>query len=169
MHDRIKSLEQKSKNKFVLGINSYHGYDHWKRVLANGNFIATHLKLNQDFVHHFAWLHDCCRENESIDPDHGSRAAKFAMTLYKKEITFPMKLFDRLLYSLTYHNKGMTSDDMLIGTCWDADRLELGRAGIYPDPRYMSTSIGKSEELIELCYERSIGQDRSLDELHLKV
>ena len=29
-------------------------------------------------------------------------------------------------------------------TCWDAGRLDLTRAGILPDPKYMSTKPGRS-------------------------
>jgi len=124
--------------------------------------------LNTDFIHHFALLHDCCRENESSDPDHGVRAAAFAKTLYKKEIQLPQELFDKLLFTLENHNRGMVSEDLQVGACWDADRLELGRVGIYPDAKYMSTSLGKMESLIDLCYERSIGYDRSFEELEFK-
>jgi uncharacterized protein len=31
----------------------------------------------------------------------------------------------------------------MIGACWDADRLDLTRVGIIPDPDMMSTEPGK--------------------------
>jgi len=34
-------------------------------------------------------------------------------------------------------------DDVTIQTCWDADRLDLGRVGIIPDPDRMCTGMGK--------------------------
>ena len=30
-----------------------------------------------------------------------------------------------------------------IGTCWDADRLDLGRVGVIPSVDFMSTQDGK--------------------------
>jgi hypothetical protein len=33
--------------------------------------------------------------------------------------------------------------DVTIQTCWDADRLDLGRVGIRPDPARMGTEAGK--------------------------
>ena len=36
-----------------------------------------------------------------------------------------------------------TTDDPTIGTCWDADRLDIGRVGIIPHERFMSTAAGK--------------------------
>jgi uncharacterized protein len=35
------------------------------------------------------------------------------------------------------------SADVLIGMCWDADRLDLTRIGVTPDPALMSTPAGK--------------------------
>lgn len=34
------------------------------------------------------------------------------------------------------------SDEPTIGTCWDADRMDLPRVGIQPDPQKMSTQEG---------------------------
>jgi len=34
-------------------------------------------------------------------------------------------------------------DDVTIQTCWDADRLDLGRVGITPDPDRMCTGMGR--------------------------
>jgi uncharacterized protein len=42
-----------------------------------------------------------------------------------------------------YHTSGLTSPDPTIGTCWDADRLDIGRVGITPCGHYMSTVAGK--------------------------
>jgi len=162
---QFSEIEKLAKNKFALGKDSYHGLSHWNRVLSNANFLSDHYDLNKDFVHHFAWLHDCCRENESHDPEHGARAAVFAKKIYKKQIQLPQDLFDKLLFTLENHNKGKVSEDLQIGICWDGDRLELGRVGIYPDAKYMSSPLAKDERLIDLCYERSMGYDRSFDEL----
>ena len=44
-----------------------------------------------------------------------------------------------LQYAIRHHTGGRTSDDPTTGTCWDADRLDIGRVGIIPHQRYMST------------------------------
>ena len=41
-----------------------------------------------------------------------------------------------------HHHQGMTSDELTIGTCWDADRMDLPRVGIQPDPQRMNTQEG---------------------------
>ena len=48
-----------------------------------------------------------------------------------------------LEYAIRHHTGGRTSDDPTIGTCWDADRLDIGRVGIIPHQRYMSTKPGR--------------------------
>ena len=34
-------------------------------------------------------------------------------------------------------------DDATIGTCWDADRLDIERAGVIPNAKFMSTDFGR--------------------------
>jgi uncharacterized protein len=53
------------------------------------------------------------------------------------------KQLEQLLYACEYHHQGITSDDPTIGTCFDADRLDLPRVGIWPEPQYMSTEAGR--------------------------
>ena len=42
-------------------------------------------------------------------------------------------------------------------TCYDSDRLDLGRIGveIEPDPDYLCTDVAKDPEMIVWAYERS--------------
>ena len=42
-----------------------------------------------------------------------------------------------------WHTHGQLIDEPTIGTCWDADRLDLGRVGTEPEARYMSTDFGR--------------------------
>jgi uncharacterized protein len=48
-----------------------------------------------------------------------------------------------LEHAIRNHTKGRTTTDPIIGTCWDADRLDLGRVGMRPHERYMSTKAGR--------------------------
>lgn len=45
--------------------------------------------------------------------------------------------------SRLYPLRGLTTTNPTIGCCWDADRLDLGRVGIEPDPELMSTDAGR--------------------------
>ena len=42
------------------------------------------------------------------------------------------------------HNGGMPQSNSTLAVCLDADRLDLGRVGITPDPEYLSTPTAKS-------------------------
>ena len=44
---------------------------------------------------------------------------------------------------------------MTIQTCWDADRLDLIRAGITPDPNHLCTAAAKEPKIIRWANARS--------------
>ena len=50
---------------------------------------------------------------------------------------------DFLVEACRGHHHGTTSESITIGTCWDADRLDLPRVGMSPEEAYMSTPEGK--------------------------
>ena len=54
----------------------------------------------------------------------------------------------RLIDACAGHVDGLTSDDTTIGLCWDADRLNLWRIGVTPQPRFLSTPVAKRPEII---------------------
>ncbi len=57
-----------------------------------------------------------------------------------------------------YHNIGKTSKDRTIGTCWDADRLDLMRVDMYPEVEYLSTRTARLQETIDTCVERTLSE-----------
>ena len=46
------------------------------------------------------------------------------------------------------HTNGGVDLDPTVGVCWDADRLNLWRVGVTPDPRWLSTEAARSGERI---------------------
>ena len=46
------------------------------------------------------------------------------------------------------HTHEKTHADITIQTCWDADRLDLGRVGIRPDPTYLGTTAARRPDTI---------------------
>jgi uncharacterized protein len=105
----------------------------------------------------FAFLHDSCRElDSSSDVDHGKRAAKFAEALYEKNI---IKISEYQLGTLPiaceFHSVEGYSSNLTVHTCWDADRLDLGRVGIIPDRNRLCSY--EAQELLAEAYARSIG------------
>jgi uncharacterized protein len=125
------------------GVGSHvHGELHWRTVGANGLWLAERLDGADTLVIFlFALLHDSMRVNDSIDPEHGPRAAAFAGELHAEGLlgTTPAQL-ETLRYAIFEHTNGLVSDDQTVGVCWDADRLDLPRVGIQPDPARFSTA-----------------------------
>ena len=122
---------------------SVHGPDHWRRVERNSCILAARTGAIVPVVRLFALFHDSQRENDHHDPDHGRRGAAFAEKVRGSWFEISDEHFELLTYACIWHTDGLYHDDPTIGTCWDADRLDLGRVGMVPDPRFMSTSFGK--------------------------
>lgn len=59
---------------------------------------------------------------------------------------------DLLAFACEEHTNGGISPDPTVGVCWDADRLNLWRVGIRPNPRFRSTEAARSEERIAWAY-----------------
>ena len=83
------------------------------------------------------------RLHDGMDFEHGPRGAAFAATLRGTLFDLSDAHFDLLSYACTWHPHGEVSDDPTIGTCWDADRLDLERIGCRPVAQFMSTEFGR--------------------------
>lgn len=134
-----KFLEQ----RFALGDWSLHGPPHWRNVERNAMNIAKASGADLTVVRLFAVLHDSERQNESYDPEHGQRAALLARRMHGEHFTLSSAQLDLLCDACTYHHQGRVSQEPTIGTCWDADRLDLPRVGIRPHQSRMSTAEGQ--------------------------
>ncbi|MES2438487.1 MAG: hypothetical protein V4584_05455 [Verrucomicrobiota bacterium] len=129
--------------QFHGGPHSVHGPDHWRRVEQNGLWLATQTGADTLVTRLFAWFHDSKRENDFTDPDHGRRGGQHAISLRGKVFDLDDAAFESLVYACTWHTDADFSDDPTIGTCWDSDRLDLGRVGMIPSSEFMSTAFGK--------------------------
>jgi hypothetical protein len=105
----------------------WHGEEHWRCVTATGLSLGSATPdVDRILVFCFGLLHDTRRENEAIEPGHGSRAAAFAMELRAEGVLRRDDArFGSLAEALQLHSAGRVSRDPTIGTCWYADRLHL--------------------------------------------
>ncbi len=124
-------------------VYSAHGPSHWRRVEQTGLLLATRTGADPVVVRLFALFHDSRRINEGTDDCHGARGAVYARSLKGSFFNLDDASFAILEEACIWHTDREFSDHPTIGTCWDADRLDLGRVGAIPDPRLMSTSFGK--------------------------
>jgi len=129
-----------------------HGLAHWARVYENGRRLAALTGADLQVVTLFAVLHDCRRRNEARDPGHGARAAQ-ALRGFPLDLD-PRRL-DLLSEACAHHTDGLIEADVTIQTCWDADRLDLGRVGITPDPRRLCTDAARDPAVIAWATQRA--------------
>lgn len=150
----LNGLMEKIRHDFKLDWQGVHGVPHWARVLKNGMLVADKSGADMQVLHLFAFLHDSCREDEWEDAGHGYRAAELACTLRNRFFKVSDSKFNQLIDALCGHSDGHVSRDTTIQTCWDADRLDLGRVGILPNKKYLSDF---AHPIIEQAYRWSIG------------
>jgi len=131
------------KRRFRLDWDGDHGIAHWERVRQNGLAIANGTRANTRIIELFAYLHDADRESEIGDPGHGMRSAELAFTLRGTLIRLADAEFEILYQACAHHNTKISSDDITMQICWDADRLDIGRVGIIPDPKYFHTKAAQ--------------------------
>jgi len=151
------SLIEAIRSRYALDWNGIHGVSHWARVRNNGFKLAAQNGANRQVVELFAFLHDSCRLNDGYDREHGRRAARFAESLLDTHIFLPDHDFELLVHACTNHTWGNTVADITVQTCWDADRLDLGRIGTIPDPLRLCTSAARDPSMIKWAYQHSIG------------
>jgi uncharacterized protein len=77
------------------------------------------------------------------------RAAEFARTLRGRLFDLADHEFRLLHRAYAGHTHERTHPDVTVRTCWDADRLDLGRVGITPHPSRLCTEAAKRPELIK--------------------
>jgi uncharacterized protein len=145
------------RGKFKLGLDSIHGYDHWVRVCENGLRLASLNGAERHIVVYFAFIHDIARENEGYDYQHGPRAAGLLRSeIQPRFLNLEEDDLDRLAEAIAGHSNGHCLADLTVKTCWDADRLDLARAGYEPDPDLLCTPEARDEEIIAWAHERSL-------------
>lgn len=92
----------------TLGHQGFHGKDHWLRVLHNAREIAAETGANLCVLELFALLHDSQREDENHDPEHGTRAATYALELRGQWFALGDEEMDLLVEACRHHSDGRT-------------------------------------------------------------
>jgi uncharacterized protein len=150
-----KALWEMLRDQSSLSAGGYHGLDHWVRVLANGRKLAQVTWANLAVVELFAAFHDARRLHEDYDPEHGLRAAAFVREMRGHWFDLDDHGMNLLVAACEQHSDGLIDADITVQTCWDADRLDLGRVGIMPDPQYLCTDAAKEPRMIEWAHNRA--------------
>lgn len=161
LSSHAKAVLHAARERFALEPDGIHGIAHWGRVRTNGLRLAALTGANPKVVDSFALLHDCCRENDGEDSGHGERAAAFAEYLCTRRVLLlDTTELELLTTACRWHSFGSVLDDVTISTCWDADRLDLGRIGIRPDPARLCTDAARDAAFIEWAWRRSLPRSK---------
>jgi len=129
-----------------------HGVAHWWRVRHNGLLLAPKTGADALVVRLFALFHDSHREDDQADPGHGPRAADWlarvrdglplgadaACDATREAIAaLQPAQFALLRTACELHTNSIHHDDATVATCFAADRLDLARVGMKPNPKYI--------------------------------
>jgi uncharacterized protein len=82
----------------------------------------------------------------------GARAAEFTLQLNSNLLKLDRPGLEMLAYAVRHHSAGHIEADITVQTCWDADRLDLGRVGITPRPDRLCTEEARDPVLFERAY-----------------
>ena len=146
----IQLLKDYISENFGMWSSPVHGLSHWNRVWSYGQTIGWSVDADMEIVEYFAYLHDCRRYDDGIDPGHGGRAGIFAKQ-NRELFDLSDAQFKQLVRAVSGHTDAMpgckAANDPTLAVCWDSDRLDIDRVGLVVDPLYLFTEMGK-----ELAY-----------------
>jgi uncharacterized protein len=149
-----KELIRSILARYVLPWEGVHGVQHWARVLENGRRLSEVTGAKIEVVELFAVFHDSRRVNEGIDDGHGRRGAGLARELRGVGYELADGDFPLLIQACDLHAEGYLDGDVTLRTCWDADRLDLGRVGIVPREEKLCTGGARDLRFIEWALKR---------------
>lgn len=142
----IAEVKEFALNGWELG--ETHGLPHWQRVERNGIILSTEngairKDINIKVVRYFAYLHDKCRLNDWADMEHGVRSADMLPGIRNTTLKdFTDEEVVLLEKACRFHTTKQRTGIPTVDVCFDADRLDLGRVGIVPNPKLMATEQG---------------------------
>ncbi len=150
-----KGLMETILQRYALSPGGIHGLSHWARVLETGRNLAHRTGARIEVVELFAVFHDAQRLNDGWDREHGYRGAELAGEVRGDRFQLSDGDFDLLYQACRDHTDGTTAADITVQTCWDADRLDLGRVRIALDRKYLCTEAARDPTVMIWADRRS--------------
>lgn len=149
--DDLIALARAASDISLSPDSEVHGVSHWQGVADQAIWLAEQLGWGREervFAFVFGASHDCRRENDDWDPEHGARAAEWLAEAGWMERLGLARFAQAMETSLIWHDKGQVlrspkapafPEHAELGVLgWDADRSLLGRVGMDPDPKFFS-------------------------------
>lgn len=128
---------------YELPIRGQHGIGHWARVLENGLKLADATgggSTGRDVVLPLSRFATCERLLRPRAQPSGRRIRPYmrGTLLHLNDADF-----EQIFEACRLHTNGLMTGDITLQVCWDADRLDLGRVGITPDPKRLCTDAAR--------------------------
>lgn len=155
MPQNLPLIVQAILDEYALPWDGDHGVAHWARVLKNGLRLAKVTGASIEVIQLFAVFHDSKREKELSDPGHGQRGADFAAECRGQVFDLPDHEFRLLHRACSGHTCEKTHPDITVQTCWDADRLDLGRVRVTSHPSRVCTAVAKNRAMLKWAHGRA--------------
>ena len=137
----LSRIEARLSNKLRYYDSELHGLSHLREVALLAGRIAAESGVDVETVVVMGFLHDCGRMNDGGGNDHAIDSARLARPLLRQ--LFPHLDADKVCQAIAAHADGGTTDDLLVGALWDADRLTLERLGRTVREDLLSTPAAK--------------------------
>jgi uncharacterized protein len=144
------------RERFSLDWRGIHGAPHWARVRHAGLLLAEKTDADATIFELFSVMHDLCRKHDGGDHEHGHRSADLVDEIHDTRLGIGREQSELLAFACRHHSDGLTDADVTVQTCWDADRLDLGRVGIRPHPSRLCTAAARDPALIDWAWWRSL-------------
>lgn len=142
----------------------YHGPAHWARVSQHALAVSRSLGIDPLVPYIFGLVHDSQRQDDGLDPEHGPRATAFVRERRDDLFGFLADAeIDALAEACDRHSDGETDGEPWVRVCFDADRLDLARVSIRPDPDYLCTEYARRPEVIAAAMAMSGCADDTFD------
>lgn len=144
-----RKIDWKKVGKLMKKNQTYkgkiHGVDHTLRVIRNAAMIAkVECPDSYNDVLIGAAFHDIGRSDDVDRKNlHGRRGYTIAKDIFRKYFINEPYRFKEILIAIKYHPDGLVSKNLIIGSIWDADRLDLVRSRKKIDLNLLSTMEAK--------------------------
>jgi len=142
--------------RYKLNPAGVHGVSHWGRVLETGLELAALAGGSPRVAQLFGLFHDSCRANDAVDKGHGARGAALARELHGGLFWLEPAELALLEDACARHTDGLREADVAVRCCWDADRLDLPRCGIFPLAEHLCTPQGRDPARLKACEKSSL-------------
>jgi uncharacterized protein len=123
----LSRIEARLGGKLRYYHSELHGLSHLREVAMLAGKIAAESGVDVEAAMVAGFLHDCGRVDDGGGNQHALDSAALAGPVLRE--LFPHLDARRICQAIAAHADGTTTDDLLAGALWDADRLTLERLG----------------------------------------